>query len=84
MAKSKLQKIGKEEVARRIKLKQKIRKKRNIKKKLNSISVYVNVGLLLYITHLHDKLIPTLTNIYETIVSKVAPIVESLINQLPL
>lgn len=84
MAKSKLQRLGPEEVARRVKIKQKIRKRRDLKKKINSISVYGNVGLLIYIAHLHGKLVPTLTNIYETIVSKVAPIVESLINQLPL
>lgn len=79
---SKLQKLGKEEVARRIKLKKKIRLKKSIKS--SSIKVTFIASLLL---NIYFILIPyhhtILTNILEYY-SKIAPIVESLINKLPI
>ena len=84
MAKSKLQKLGKEEVARRVRVKQRTRRNRNIKRRLNSFSLILNSALLLYITHLHGELLPFLTNIYRTILNTVAPIMESLLQLLPL
>jgi hypothetical protein len=80
MAKSKLQRIGKEKLAEKLKQKKKLRRIRNISKYTNRLSYYLNFGLFLYITHLHGHLIPLLTNIYEN----VAPIVESIITKLPI
>lgn len=81
MAKSKLQRLGKEEVARRVKIKRRKRMMLSIKIKLAKLSVLLNLGLVLHVSHLHGTLIPFLTNIY---VNYVAPIMESILDKLPI
>jgi DNA/RNA-binding domain of Phe-tRNA-synthetase-like protein len=84
MAKSKRERLGKEFIEKRIKQKRKLKRIRNVKIFINKLSIYFNVGLLLYIAHLHGELIPFLTNIYDTFDSEVIPFVEGLINKLSL
>ena len=79
MRKTKLQRMGKEELARRVKAKQRKRFFLKIQTGIYKCSLYLNLMLTLVIAHYHNLLIPFLTNTYE----KIAPILESLIKQLP-
>ena len=70
----------------RMKQKQKLRRKRNVKSfivnKFTTISLLTNVlmGLYIYDPEIYTKLTNDIKNIY----LEIAPMVESLINQLPL
>lgn len=79
---SKLQRLGKEEIARRIKVKRKIARKRKIKSFLAKSLLYSSLaGNVYYVSKPHHLLL--LTNISETW-QKIAPILENLANKLPL
>jgi len=84
MAKSKRERLGKEFIEKKIKQKKRFKRVRKIKILANRLSIYTNVGLLLYVTHLNGDLVPFLTNIYGYYSSEVVPFVESLIKLLPL
>lgn len=80
--KSKLQKIGKDEVKRRVKIKRKIKRKKRVKsflaKSLLLSSLLANVYYLSLPYHL--QILTNITEIYK----QVAPILESLLTKLPL
>lgn len=82
MAQSKLQKLGKEEVERRLKAKRKFRLKRNIKSGSGKMLLLASLCLNVYYLSLpyHEEILTNIIEIYQ----KVAPVVENLINQLPL
>ncbi len=82
MARSKLQKLGKEEVQRRVKIKQNLRFKRNVKSSSNKVILTSSIALNIYLLSrpYHEKILTNINEIY----LRVAPIVEALINKLPL
>lgn len=74
--------LTKEEIQKRIKSKQKLKRKRKIKAGLSKLVFRISVLTNIYFLSMpyHEQI---LTNIYETY-NKVAPILENLINKLPL
>jgi len=79
---SKLQKIGKKEVERRVKVKRDMRTKRKIKSGFTKIILSASLCLNLYYLSLsyHGEILTNISEIYY----KVASILENLIKQLPL
>lgn len=79
---SKLQRLGKEEVERRVKIKRRLRLKNKIKSGFIKLILLASLSLNAYYLSIpyHEEILTNINEIY----SKVAPIVENLINQLPL
>ena len=74
------------DIEKRIKKKQSIRKRKQLKDKSSKLLFRLSVlcNILMGIHIYEPNLLPKLTNDFIDMISKVAPLVESLINQLPL
>lgn len=79
---SKLQKIGKAEVARRVKVKQRLRFKKRAKSVFGKTLLLVSLLCNVYYISIpyHEEILTYISKTYQ----RVAPLVETLISKLPL